>query len=238
MNEYTNRKQDASMDSSHITTEQDELQHECSTCRKKFRRRRQLRQHSVIHLKTKRFQCDLCPFRCNWKCRLDFHRAQHTGIRPFKCPYCEKSYVTRDHLNTHFGWHLRNGPTECAFPGCKFKFETKIDMKHHALTHTETDKINDSGNQTIVRTGSPSQLTHNSETEAMLNSPYDQKLNTDPVRRDLVLDRDLKIIKCSLCEFSSRTIGIMLSHMKVHTNEAPHKCDVCCKGFSSGLVLE
>jgi len=66
------------------------------------------------------------------------------------------------------------------------KQTTQQQIEHHALTNTETptfaDKINDSESRRVVPTGYPLQLTHNFETEAMLNSPHDQKLNTDPVK--------------------------------------------------------
>jgi len=103
-------------------------------------------------------------------------------------------------------------------------------MKDHAITHTETstltDKISDSGNERVVRPEYHAVSTHNLQTEAnLLNCTCGQKLNINHDTRDLVLERDLKIIKCSLCNFSSVASDKQSSAhaYQVHT---PRPCDL------------
>lgn len=87
----------------------------CETCFKRFRTKRELVRHSVIH----------------------------TGYRPYACPLCEKTFGRSDKLKRHIETHSRQKKTKAPSnrPQCDvcFKFlSSKHELQRHLMTHSSS----------------------------------------------------------------------------------------------------
>ena len=56
---------------------------------------------SMVHLKTKPFQCQICSRSFALKHELKDHEEIHSGLK-FDCKKCDKKFVSKRRLNLHF----------------------------------------------------------------------------------------------------------------------------------------
>jgi len=76
---------------------------ECSICRKKFRKNRDLRLHiQSVHEKLKPHKCDHCDRSFALKKTLRGHvQVVHLRIKPWSCNFCEESFSDKRVLKNH-----------------------------------------------------------------------------------------------------------------------------------------
>lgn len=65
---------------------------QCATCGKKFKTRKSMRWHLIIHTKNT-FACPVCQKVFKAKMYMRRHMRLHDTYRPFKCNVCEKTFI-------------------------------------------------------------------------------------------------------------------------------------------------
>lgn len=107
---------------------------ECLKCEKKYKTKRCLAVHSLVHLPSRPFNCEICQKGFLSASKLKQHTNIHTGSRPYKCDYCPRDFtnypnwlkhVRRRHKVDHrTGKKLENIPSYSK--SSKKKVETNI----------------------------------------------------------------------------------------------------------------
>lgn len=83
----------ANADEKHIT---------CDRCGMKFKHRSHIINHlNVVHLRIKRYQCNVCGFRMYSKTHHANHMISHSNVREFKCQQCDKDFSRKEALIVH-----------------------------------------------------------------------------------------------------------------------------------------
>ncbi|XP_028029831.1 gastrula zinc finger protein XlCGF26.1-like isoform X5 [Bombyx mandarina] len=106
----------------------------CSVCPKVFTVSGKLGVHmKSVHLKMKRYACDVCEWQFYSKSELKDHMVRHTGERAYQCSVCKKSYARKYTLREHMRIHANDRRFVCAV--CGSSFVQKCSLKHHTKTH-------------------------------------------------------------------------------------------------------
>ncbi|KAJ9576790.1 hypothetical protein L9F63_006631, partial [Diploptera punctata] len=149
----------------------------CHVCGKQFRTRGLMKGHiSRIHDRNKNFDCDICGRKFSEKGARDGHRRSHTGERPLMCDKCGKSFMTYTSLYVHKRSHTDYFPFSCSY--CSKKFRTRATLSDHLVVHTG------------------------------------EKPHT-----------------CDICGKSFGMRRIMIEHRRIHSGEKPFVCESCGRGF-------
>eukprot|EP01084_Bolivina_argentea_P275955 470712_1 len=99
------------------------------TCKKRFARNTNLKQHVRTHTKQKPFKCEFCEKSYTQRHNLTDHIRTHKGIKPFKCEYCHKSFTSRANYVVHRRIHTGEKPYSCAI--CSKRFTSKSGYNSH-----------------------------------------------------------------------------------------------------------
>lgn len=65
----------------------------CLKCGKKYKTKRCLVVHSLVHLPSRPYNCETCQKGFLSASKLKQHTNIHTGIRPYKCNYCPRDFT-------------------------------------------------------------------------------------------------------------------------------------------------
>lgn len=85
----------------HPTHSDNEYQHQCYICSKKFLQAGELNIHMRIHTKTRPFACKTCNKTFTQANQLKSHERLHSNERPYACNICNQSYASQSGLNQH-----------------------------------------------------------------------------------------------------------------------------------------
>ena len=76
--------------------------YKCTVCPVKFEHPWKIVRHvENIHLKVKKFSCDICGKSYQTKEKLQHHLMTHSGEKPYSCDYCGKGFIRNDKLKDH-----------------------------------------------------------------------------------------------------------------------------------------
>lgn len=65
----------------------------CLKCGKKYKTKRCLVVHSLVHLPSRPYNCEICQKGFLSTSKLKQHTNIHTGSRPYKCEYCPRDFT-------------------------------------------------------------------------------------------------------------------------------------------------
>ncbi|CAG9789591.1 unnamed protein product [Diatraea saccharalis] len=106
----------------------------CTLCPKVFISSGKLGVHiRTVHLKLKRYSCDVCEWRFYSKSELKDHMVRHGGERKHQCNICKKGYARKYTLTEHMRIHENDRRFVC--PTCGKSFIQNSTLKHHIKIH-------------------------------------------------------------------------------------------------------
>lgn len=119
----------------HSAKHSGEFNFECETCQKRFLLKSYFVGHLRIHDKERprNFACSLCPKTFKSKQNLIDHENHHLGIKFFKCEFCSKAFTTKTHLDHHSRTHNQSEQFLCSI--CNKFLKSKNYLKIHLKTH-------------------------------------------------------------------------------------------------------
>lgn len=118
----------------HIRSHEQNFQHLCTYCGKKYLTKFRLTQHIRVHTGEKPFVCNVCNKRFHEKSLLRSHQRRYLKQRPLQCTVCEKRFTNRSHLNTHLMVHTGEKPFQCSV--CGMEFRSNNHLKRHFKLHS------------------------------------------------------------------------------------------------------
>lgn len=209
----------------------------CSTCDLQLSTAAEYREHTKTHY-DKRFLCKKCntwfPLRTSLEKHLLFHESEqqkpecpHCGrtyqsrwnlrrhIRGmhdkvvYMCDICGKAFARSDVLQAHVAKHSEDGDLRCE--QCSKCFSSRSTLKNHMKTHVKSSIVKKSDNVT--------------------------KIASAGVGADAKNTNGKKVYCCHYCGKESKHHFTHKMHMRIHTQERPHKCEACDKAFRTMAAL-
>ena len=113
----------------------------CAECGKMWISTSKLRSHiRMVHLKEKRFSCEVCDYKTYQKNTMDMHEATHVGgaKKPTECGKCGEVFDDKTQLSNHM-------VTAHNFKCCEIcgkSFRRQLNLRRHKLKHTSEQQPN------------------------------------------------------------------------------------------------
>ena len=178
-----------------------------------------MRQHMLIHINERKFQCKICQNNFKSIRALNQHIKSHN--KKFGCQKCSKMFPTRGHLNQHIKYTHEN-PRSFKCEICGKKFNEKRTWQSHQRIH---DK-NRPKPYKCQRCDYASDRKGHFKIHEKTHENQDKKFGE--------IKNPLKCEKCAAyCENKQR----LYMHMKVVHPEAPFQCDLCVKYIKNKFHL-
>ncbi|GAB0097646.1 hypothetical protein DMENIID0001_133110 [Sergentomyia squamirostris] len=227
----------------------------CRFCNKTCSTRSLIEKHERVHTGEKPFLCTYCGKSFTQRVSLSIHIRTHTNERNYICTVCGKGFISRGTLNYHTATnHDVNGPFLCHLCGSNFKFKSQI--KQHMNRHAKGKEITDNSRhhschkcgkrfKYLVALNNHLESVHceeKAENSTEISSAKSRKYSCSvckmkfkllyTLNRHMEIHKEKRSYKCDHCEWSSKTLAHLRSHVKsIHDKERPHKCHICDKAF-------
>lgn len=190
----------------------------CYDCKKGFKAKEQLIEHTRVHL-LKSVKCDDCGREFSRKYHLDRHIGQ-TGCmgvpkQVYECWVCSKSFTRKDNLAEHLKAHAgimnrKKKKFTCDF--CMKEFNGLALLNIHVRTHTgERPYACDICEKRFPSSGA--------------------------MKKHRRMHTGEKPYKCSQCGNKFAAKETLNRHWRTHTGEKPHQCKYCGKSFIQAAQL-
>ncbi|XP_070574164.1 zinc finger protein ZFAT-like [Ptychodera flava] len=167
------------------------------------------------------FTCPHCNKLFKYRHALAVHILIHKDIKPFKCQLCDYASNSSGNLNVHMRKHTgeKFKCDQCDFT-CINKGHLKVHKAKHGTIRYECELCG--------------KKVHH-PTELLKHIKYKHDVDKDPhakefyerKKMDSRSGRRALLYQCNICERKFKTKRDHDIHLYLHTNEKPHKCDLC-----------
>lgn len=190
----------------------------CDVCGKYYKDSLSCKRHyDRIHLKIKRFTCDVCGFAVFKKFELVGHIASHFKIRSHFCEECGASFIARRALRQHWTKHKKVRDFVCDFDSCTAAFKSKDTLKQHKMeTHLKVNKF---------------------DCEECGKGFYRKSKMIRHLQTHFAADPSLAT-PCPECQKIFKNVKSMKSHLKsIHEDKKEFSCQYCHSTYSKNVHL-
>ncbi|XP_071795997.1 uncharacterized protein [Asterias amurensis] len=237
----------------------DPLRFGCSFCTRRFRCKKDWRQHENTHTGLKPYTCTVCGKKLSRHYTLKVHMLTHTGQKPISCAHCDKSFRVKSRLRTHERIHhaaLCNPTLHNKCDLCQMAFKELSDLENHIrVGHDDVVRMMAKNffNSTPVTSAlfRPAAVSENQKLSVSSDEPYQEEITCtvryiskrnriiDPVAANAI-DSWLEGNKVSgqarfMCHFCGKgfhNARDWQQHENTHTGYKPYACDICGKKLS------
>lgn len=171
--------------------------------------------HEKSHIE-KKYSCDLCDKTFIQKNHLESHKIAHSTEKPFQCPHCNKYFKRNFILKQHIVHMHSNAQKYVACHICG-KSVVKLNLNQHLKIHTERSIIS---------------------CEQCSKQFYHQQSLAQHIRR--VHEHEERVYKhlCSICGQGVASPAELIRHLRSHTGEKPYQCDQCKNKYKTPKALK
>lgn len=203
---------------SHVARHTNSGNYVCSQCNKAFTMASELREHCRIHGLERPFVCPLCSMTFKQKKRLRVHhRAVHLRDKRFVCDVCGSCHINNWNLRAHMKTHIQSDSTYANFcKHCGSIFRGRAGLAAHMrlrhgteciqqnLPEEEEEDTEDEEQLLVEKYGMVLRLTNNEEIEHIIEPELIQKVK-------------IEIYPCSYCGQLFESMEQMHTHtLNVH----------------------
>uniref|UniRef100_A0A2A4JJL3 C2H2-type domain-containing protein n=1 Tax=Heliothis virescens TaxID=7102 RepID=A0A2A4JJL3_HELVI len=206
----------------------------CNFCSYTSHRRYLLLRHMKSHSEERPHKCSVCERGFKTIASLQNHVNMHNGVKPHVCKYCNSPFTTSGELVRHVRYkHTHEKPHKCT--ECDYASVELSKLRRHVRCHTGErpyqNEAGEKGNEDVYNFDDEEAAEEGSEEDDDVpdGRPKTTQKRTKHSRPDF---------KCNFCSYTSHRRYLLLRHMKSHSEERPHKCSVCERGFKTIASLQ
>lgn len=116
--------------------DEEDKQHDCGDCGRRFGTAFQLKQHKITHIteEEKQFRCDDCGKMFPAQQHLNTHvRRIHQKLKPYVCEVCARPFCSRVFLNNHITAKHNDNRIRIKCTHCERMFANELSLKKHMM---------------------------------------------------------------------------------------------------------
>lgn len=191
-----------------------EIDHICYMCRRKYSSKRALREHIKRHKKIKEHVCQECGVAKVTRTELVTHMRTHTpNLKKFPCPQCPQVFNHKNAISRHVKV-VHEGLRRFTCNYCPRRFGTRNSQVCHERLHTgERPFVCEICNRGFVQ---PEGLRSHMKNH----------------------DKNLRKHVCIYCSQRFITLKNLVDHERRHLGDKPNICNICSKGFHNKSDLK
>ncbi|CAG9861830.1 unnamed protein product [Phyllotreta striolata] len=176
----------------------------CLECGMTFKNKYLQKRHlDNVHIKEKKFICEICNRGFASSVYLNAHKRYHSGERPHVCSFCGKGYITASDLYHHEKIHANKRSYRCEI--CPKAFNTSSDLyKHKICVHMD---------RSLWKYACD-----------VCDRKFPLKINMESHRKTHTGERNFP---CHLCDRKCINMSVLKRHIQTHSHLFFYKCDVC-----------
>lgn len=184
------------------------------------------------------YLCSLCNKVCRSKQASIYHRMIHSGEKPYKCVICDKRCRSKANLELHKKMHVNELKAENGAMRRRSRFRSDeveggvlpAAVEPVAMENDGTAALTGLGMLQMMMGGGGSASGGSSAGNAGDSS-------VDSSMQKWRAYADMKMLRCTQCEYKFKSVQALTYHCMIHTNEKPYKCQICSNSFRSKTNL-
>lgn len=205
------------------------LKYICEVCGKIFKYSALLKNHAVVHQRTKeQFMCEVCGVVRKNKWLLKQHQISHSNLQEHVCRVCHTAYKTSNVLMTHErnchgivslgrGMEKVSLSFSCKFCNREFNTDERLNSHVRICTGERSFQCKECGKG------------YSSQNALCLHQAINHRIYKKQIKR---------VSTCHICGKTFTSKSSLNMHLNIHTGDRPFKCKICNKAFTQkgGLV--